>query len=190
MARPRPSANPASARAVAFAIAAALAAGTARAEAQERTWHLGGSLGFSTLFGGPTAAGFGGGVHAAYGINDLFNLVAVFDVSAHPYARWVIPSGGVGATYLLDVGPWIPYAGAIAGPAGILSVNPTCGLSIAEPCSALRINLEIPFGIDWRATKSFTVGAGGRFQLLLLGDVPWFTVNVTAKAEYTWERKK
>lgn len=188
MARPRSAAKPTSARLVGLAVAAALAAAGARGEAQERTWHLGGSLGFSSLFGGPTAAGLSGGVHAAYGINDLFNLVAVFDVSAHPYSRWVIASGGVGATYLLDVSSWIPYAGAIAGPAGLISVNPTCGLSIAEPCRALRISLEIPFGIDHRLTPSLTLGAGGRFQVLLLGDVPWMTINVTAKVEYTWER--
>lgn len=172
----------------ACACAAAFLASSPSAHAQERTLHLGGNLAFAQLFGGPSAPGVSAGLHAAYGLDDMFNLLAAFDVAAHPPSRWVVLSGGLGASYLMDIGPFIPYAGALAGPAGLISVNPTCGLSIAEPCSALRINLELPFGIDYRVSKRLAVGAGGRFQLLLLGDVPWMTVSVGAKVEWVWTR--
>ena len=158
------------------------------AGAEERTWHLGGSVGFAHLWGGPTSPGFGVGVHGAYGINDIFRLVAAFDASAQPSSRWVVLSGGVGATYMMDVGPVIPYAGALVGPAGLVSVNPNCGVSIVEPCRAFRVNLEIPFGIDYALTKRFSVGVGGRLQVLLLGERPWLAMGVVGRAEVVWGR--
>jgi hypothetical protein len=158
------------------------------ASAQERLWHLGGSLGFAHLWGGPTSPGFGGGVHGAYGLNDLFNLVAAFDVSAHPSSRWTVLSGGVGATYLMDIGTVVPYGGAMIGPAGLVSVNPNCGASTAEPCRAFRLNLEVPFGIDYVVTKRLSVGAGGRLQVLLLGAHPWLSLGIVARAEVVWGR--
>ena len=56
----------------------------------------------------------------------------------------------------------------------------------AEPCKQLRLNLEIPFGVDYQISRSFSVGAAGRFQLLLLGGSPWMTLGAFARAEYTW----
>lgn len=180
---PRRAANPTTAALIAAALALALPAGAA---AHERTWHVGGSLGFAQLFGGPSAAGFGAGAHVAYGLNDMFNVMGALHVTAHPYARWVIVGGGVGAGWLVDTFEWVPYVGGLAGLAEIISVNPLCGASIAEPCQAMRVNLEVPFGLDYRFTRRFTAGVAGRLQLLLLGDVPWLTLGVFARAEVTF----
>jgi hypothetical protein len=157
-----------------------------RAEAYEHQWHFGTTLGFSQLSGGPTSAGFGGGVHLAYGINDTFNLMGAFDVTAHPYGQWMILSGGVGAAWIIDTFQWVPYVGAIAGPAGLVSTDPKCGAAISEPCRAFRINLALPFGLDYQLNKKLTIGLGGKLQMLLLGEAPWTTLGAFAKVEYTW----
>jgi hypothetical protein len=171
---------------------AALALGTAailapgRAAALEHEWHAGMSFGYS-LFSGPTSAnGFGGGLHLAYGLNDMFNLIADVDAAAHPQSQWTVVSGGVGAAYVVDVLRWVPWIGAEVGPAAAVSTDPACGLATLEPCTGLRLNLAIPFGLDYRVSRSFSVGAGGRFQMILLGDSPWTLLGVFARAEYTW----
>ena len=166
------------------ALLALLAPATARAG--EHPWHLGGSLGYSSLFGGPSAQGFGGGVHAAYGLNDMFNLMGTVDVTAHPTGPWLIWSGAVGATYVVDVLEWVPYVGALAGGAALIAMDPKCGASIAEPCRAFRLDLEVPFGLDYQVSRRFSVGLAGRLRVLLLGDNPWMTLGVFARAEATW----
>lgn len=169
-----------------LAAAAALVT-TAHAEADEPArWHAGASFGFAQLWGGPTSAGFGGGIHLTYALNDMFNLLSALDATAHPYGQWLIVSGGLGAAYVVDVGQWIPHIGAIAGPAALMSTDPLCGAAISEPCRALRLNLEIPYGLDYRISRHLAVGLAGRFQLLLLGEQPWMTLGIYAKAEYTW----
>jgi hypothetical protein len=95
-------------------------------------------------------------------------------------------SGGFGAAYTLDVAQFVPWAGLEVGPAGLISTDPKCGLAVAEPCTAFRFNVAIPFGIDYQVSRSFNVGLGGRFQLLLLGSTPWETLGVFARAEYVW----
>ena len=170
----------------ALVVGAGVFLASARAEAYEHQWHLGGNLGYAALFGGGTSHGFGGGVHAAYGLNDSFNLMAQVDVTAHPYAQWVVMSGGVGAGYVLDVLQWVPYVGVLAGGAGLFSSDPKCGVSLSEPCKQFRINLEIPFGVDYQLSRRFSVGIAGRFQLLLLGESPWTTMGAFVRAEYTW----
>lgn len=170
----------------ALLVGAAVALAGGRAEAFEHQWHLGGSLGYAALFGGGTSHGFGGGVHAAYGLNDSFNLMGDVNVTAHPYAQWVVMSGAVGAGYVLDVLQWVPYVGGLVGGAGVFSSDPRCGISRSEPCKQFRLDLEIPFGVDYQVSRSFSVGIAGRFQLLLLGEFPWTTLGAFARAEYTW----
>jgi hypothetical protein len=175
-----------------LAVPAALALGAAsliaprRAEAYEHQWHLGASFGYAALFGIQTAHGFGGGIHAAYGVNDTINLIAEVDAFDHPYPQWTVVSGGVGAAYVFDVLQWVPWVGAEIGPAGLVSTDPNCGLATLEPCSAFRLNLAIPFGLDYQVSRKFNVGLGGRFQVLLLGSSPWETLGVFARAEYVW----
>jgi hypothetical protein len=170
------------------ALAAALLAALAprRAAAYEHQWHAGMSFGYAALFGAQTAHGFGGGLHLAYGANDAINLLAEIDATVHPSSKWTVVSGGLGAAYVLDVLQWVPWAGLEVGPAGLVSFDPKCGVAATEPCSAFRINLAIPFGVDYQISRSFAVGLGGRFQVLVLGGSPWETLAVGARAEYAW----
>ncbi len=170
----------------ALAVGAAGLLSPGRAAAYEHQWHAGGSFGYDALFGDSTSHGFGGGFHLAYGVNDSINLIAEIDATAHPLARWTVVSGAIGAAYVLDVLQWVPWAGAEVGPAGLVSLDPKCGLAIAEPCATFRVNLAIPFGLDYQVSRSFSVGVAGRFQLLLLGSTPWETIGAFARAEYVW----
>jgi hypothetical protein len=170
----------------ALAALAVLAAASPAAAIDPPRWHFGGSLSFTQLWGGPTASGFGAGMHGTFAINDSFQILARADVTAHPYARWVLAGGTLGAAYVVDVDRWIPWIGAAAGPLALISVNPACGASIAEPCHALRVSLEIPFGVDYQLTPRLAVGLGGRYQMILLGDVPWSTLSASARVEVTW----
>jgi hypothetical protein len=170
----------------ALALGAAALLASRQAAAFERQWHAGASFGYAALFGANTSHGFGGGLHLAYGVNDMVNLLADIDATAHPYAQWTVVSGGLGAAYVFDVARFVPWGGVEVGPAGLVSTDPKCGMAVAEPCTAFRFNVAVPFGIDYAVNRSFNVGLGGRFQVLLLGYTPWETLGVFARAEYVW----
>jgi hypothetical protein len=165
--------------ALALGAAAWLASGSAAA--YEHQWHAGASFGYSALFADQTYNGFGGGLHLTYGANDTVNLLAEIEATYYP-GKWSVVSGGLGAAYVLDVLQWVPWGGIEVGPAGLLSLDPKCGTA----CTAFRFSAAIPFGLDYQISRSFTVGLGGRFQVLLLGATPWETLTVAARAEYVW----
>jgi hypothetical protein len=170
----------------ALALGAAVLVAPGRAGAAEHTWGAGLSFGYAALFGDSTWHGFGGGAHLSYGLNDTFRLLAEIDATEHPSPRLTVASGAVGAVYVLDVLEWVPWAGAEIGPAALVSHDAACGMALAEPCAALRLDLAIPFGLDYRVSPRFNVGLGGRFQMLMLGYSPWTTIGVFARAEYVW----
>ena len=167
----------------ALALGAAVLAGAGGAAAADPPWHVGASFGYAALFVDSTWHGFGGGAQLAYELNDTFRLLADLDATEHPSPRWLVVSGAVGAAYVLDVLEWVPWAGAEIGPAALLSGAPTCGH--AQPCASLSLDLAVPFGLDYRISKRFNVGVGGRFQMLL-GSSQWTALSVGARAEYVW----
>jgi hypothetical protein len=156
------------------------------AHAFEKQFHLGASFGYAGLFGDTFANGFGGGVHFAYGVNDYINLMAEVDATAHPSSQYTVVTSGFGASYVLDVLRWVPWAGLEVGPAALVSFDPKCGAATTEPCAGFRLNGAIPFGLDYQVSRSFAVGVMGRFQILLLGGAPQETLGAFARAEYTW----
>lgn len=170
--------------ALGLGLAALCASGSAAA--YEKQWHVGADFGYAALLGATTSHGFGGGLHLGYGITDYLNLIAEVNTTWHPYAQWTVLTGTVGAAYVVDVLQWVPYVGATIGPGGLLSSDKQCGLAIEEPCHAFRLAIDIPFGLDYQVSRSFTVGVAGRFQLLLLGHSPWETLGAFARAEYVW----
>lgn len=167
--------------AIAAAVAPALLAAPSTAQAYERQWHAGGSFGYVARLGGETYHGMSGGLHLAYGITDAFNGIAHVDVSGFPGGKLLIASGAIGAAYVFDVLQWVPYVGAAAGGADVVTLTSACG-----PCHAFRINLEIPFGLDYQVSRSFAIGGAGRVQLLLLGANPRTVIGAFARAEYIW----
>jgi len=170
----------------ALALCAAALLAPTRARAAEHEWHAGMSFGYSALFAPTDGNGFGGGLHLAYGVSDMFNLLADVDAIAYTDAKWAVVSGGLGAASGSDVLQRVPWIGAEVGPAGIISTDPHCGLATLEPCHAFRLSIAAPFGVDYKINRSFAVGASGRVQVLLLGDSPWLTIGAFARAEYTW----
>jgi hypothetical protein len=177
--RPLPALLPAT------ALAAALLA-PSRADAYERQWHAGASFGYAAVLGSPALHGFGGGVHLTYGITDAFNLMGEFDVTYHPSGKALIAGGGVGAGYVVDILQWVPYVGALVGAVDVANLDPACGTSTAAACNAPRLNLALPFGLDYQFTRSFALGVMGRFQVLLLSGSPATMMGAFAKAEYIW----
>jgi hypothetical protein len=93
------------------------------ARATERQWHLGAGLGAATATSDAVGWGPAVEVHAAYGINDLFDVRAMVSGSRHTltYAEGVFEESGnvltasAGLTYKLDIIEWVPYFGVMAG---------------------------------------------------------------------------
>ncbi|MEP7124409.1 MAG: P44/Msp2 family outer membrane protein [Byssovorax sp.] len=167
-------------------------------QAFERQWHAGANLGYTALMGShATLHGFGGGLHLTYGLTDAFNLMAEVNVSNHfarlgdlpvddsgkptgaaapQLPRTLLVSGAVGVGYVLDVLQWVPYVGALVGAA-----------DIATPAgSSARLSLQVPFGLDYSISRSFAVGVGGRYQMLIGGTSLEHTLTALLRAEYVW----
>lgn len=196
----------------ALALAASLGAAalliSSPSLAFERQWHAGASVGYAAFMGAEaTRHGLAGGLHLTYGLTDAINLMAEVDVSSHfgrlgdlpvdkdgkptgapatPLPGLLLASGAVGAGYIVDVLQWVPYVGALAGVADVIDVSGTCGAAGA-PCQSLRLDLEIPFGLDYAVSRSFSVGAGGRYQMLIGGPSGLNHVMTgLLRAEYVW----
>jgi hypothetical protein len=172
----------------ACAVAAFALAIPSRAGAYERQWQAGASFGYAALFGSGTLNGFGGGLHLTYGLTDAFNAMARVEMTAYPGAGGVyVGSATAGVGYVVDILRWVPYIGAMAGPADVLSLGAACPAVGAASCHlGARLDLSIPFGLDYQISRSFAVGAEGRYQLLLFGDQTFNLLGVFARAEYVW----
>jgi hypothetical protein len=176
-------------RAARALLVAAISASSAwllpsRADAFERQWHAGASLGYMALIGTSkrTLHGLGGGVHAAYGLTDTFNLIGELNLTGHPKGRTLVTGGGVGASYIFDVLQWVPHIGAIVGAYDVVDASGECN----KYCHSLRLNLEIPAGLDYTITRSLAVGVAGRYQLLISGYSPAHAIGAFARVEILW----
>jgi len=187
-------------------LATALLASSSRSEAFERQWHVGGSFGYTALMGDQqTRHGLGGGLHLTYGLSDALNLMATVNVSGHfgrlgevpvdadgkptgpavPVPGVVLATGAVGVGYVVDVLQWVPYVGALVGAADLIDVSGTCD-AVGAPCHGMRLNLEVPFGLDYSISRSVAVGVGGRYQLLIGGPAIEHGLTGLLRAEYIW----
>ena len=182
--------------ATAFAAATLLAASPSLAF--ERQWHAGASLGYTALMGShATLHGIGGGLHLTYGLSDALNLIAEVNVSNHfsrlgdapvddtgkptgtPATRLphtLLASGALGVGYVFDVLQWVPYVGAMVGAADI----------VTPVGSSVRLNLQVPFGLDYSISRSFAVGVGGRYQMMIGGAALEHGLTGLLRAEYVW----
>ncbi|MFO0755525.1 MAG: hypothetical protein U0359_03490 [Byssovorax sp.] len=150
----------------------------------------------------PTRHGLGGGLHLTYGLTDAFNLMIEADVSGHFDRAAVTTSagkiesaaqdgalftrGGVGVGYVFDVLQWVPYVGLVAGAADIIDLGAACGAGTSTPCHDLRFDLAVPFGLDYNLSRSFSIGAGGRYQMLISGQPLAHALGGFVRAEYVW----
>jgi len=157
-----------------------------RADAFERQWHAGASLGYVALIGRDVFHGFGGGLNLTYGLTDAFNLMAEIDVTGHPSASALFASGGVGVGYVVDILQWVPYVGLLVGAADIADLSGTCGAKDTPACQRFWFNLEAPFGLDYTVSRSFAIGVAGHYQLLFSGSTPVQGIGAFARVEYLW----
>jgi hypothetical protein len=88
----------------------------------------------------------------------------------------LLASGAVGVGYVFDVLQWVPYVGALVGAADIITPSG----------SSVRLNLQVPFGLDYSISRSVAVGVGGRYQMLIGGAGLEHGLTGLLRAEYVW----
>jgi hypothetical protein len=170
-----------------------LAAGAAllapsRAEAFEREWHLGGGLGV-TAYPHHYSVGPALGLHAAYGISDVFDLKLELLGSDHTYrdspkseSRSVLPySAAVGLAYKLDVLQWIPYGGLLLG-----YQHSVGRLPIPAPFRRDDLLAALVLGLDYALSRDWGLGVSLRTDFLLTSREPGGATTTLLRAEYHW----
>jgi len=168
----------------AAAIAALLAA--PEADAFERQWHAGASFGYALLTDPGTYPGFGGRLHAAYGVTDAFNALVEVDMATHPGGKYFVLGASAGATYVVDILEWVPYVGLTVGGYDLL-IAAACNGAGEPSCHTGRFALGVPFGIDYTVTRSFAVGFAGKYALLVPAiEFPGSYFTAYARAEFIW----
>jgi hypothetical protein len=169
-------------------VAAALVLVPSFASAFERQWHAGADVGYNALLfqGGRVGHGVGGGLHLAYGITDAWNLLGEFNTTYHPSGRFLLAGGGAGVGYVVDILQWVPHVGAVIGASDIANTGAQCSTPKHAACNSAWATLAIPFGIDYTISRSFSVGLGGRYQLLLSHVGLVNAIGAFARVEYLW----
>jgi hypothetical protein len=178
-------------------LAAALAIGSflspRLAHGFEREWHLGGGAGFAALGGTDYAAGPALGVHAAYGLSDMFDLRLELGVSRHVYTALEAPtapaallvSAAAGPAYKLDIGDWIPYAALLLGYYRFMADSPSA-LGLATPGDDAA-GLSLALGLDYAIGASLGLGLQIRYHSLFgslpesFEETPYFSMLLRAE---------
>jgi hypothetical protein len=174
-------------------LLAALAATTlARsASAYERQQHFGLEAG-GALSSTSGAGNQLGGVLAGrytYGFSDAINILA--EVGEMPLTSEARPAknvppqpgnvgyAGAGLAYVFDVTQWVPYAGAMIGPAYV------SGGLLGSPF--WTVDAQLTLGLDWQLSRSWSIGAAGAQHMLLtrLSTYPEMT-TLGLRVEYVW----
>jgi hypothetical protein len=179
-------------RPVAAAAAVAVASFALPAGAVEREHHLGVDAGLSLLvLNDKTDVGGALGGHWAYGLSDVFNLMAeatwslvalgekVQDVHTPRTRPTNVANVGAGVGFVFDVLQWVPYAGLLVGGYGLF------GGTLDKPRFPLGGTAAL--GLDYRFRREWAAGVAFRQHLLLtdMSTYPSFT-HVFARVEYTW----
>jgi hypothetical protein len=164
----------------ALVLAAALLTSRS-ASAYEHQWRAGASFGYMGGWNG-LGQGAGGGLDVGYGVRDWLEVTAALDLSGFVSSRLLVPSGTVGLRFVFDVVQVVPYVGVQVGGAGVIAVGGGCSAA----CSLGKLDLELPLGADYQVSRSFTIGAGARLQVLLLDGSAIPMLGAFAKAQYAW----
>ena len=164
-------------------LAAALFLVPASAGAYERQWHVGASLGYATAQApDATLHGFGGSLHATYGLTDAFNALGEISATAYPGGDLLLASGSAGVAYVFDVLRWVPYVGLMAGGYLFAPVGDACAA-----CGSLAVGGSVPFGLDYQISREVAVGFAGRYHLLFGGEPsPGSHLTLFGRVEYVW----
>ena len=154
------------------------------AHAFERQWHVGGGAGVASFASGEAKLGPALGLHAAYGLSDMFDVRAELTGSTHTLddgRRVNLYSAALGLAYKIDVLEWVPYAGLLIGS--------YLWRGEAAPREA-SIGISTMLGVDYSLSRSFGLGLQLRYHGGLydpptsLTDGAYFTGLL--RAEYRW----
>lgn len=171
--------------AAALALVALLA--PSQADAFERQWHAGASIGYALLADGGTYPGLGGGLHVAYGLTDAINVMAELDTASHPGGDLMFLGASAGAAYVIDILQWVPYIGLMTGAYDSMRLA-LCGSYGQPSCHRGQFGVSVPFGLDYAFNRQFAAGFAGKYTLLLpgAGDGPGSYFTAFARAEFLW----
>ncbi len=174
-------------RLIAAAAACVALLSSLRAEAFERQWRVGAGVGLAGLTefqGAFSSPAFG--VHGAYGVSDMFDVMADVVASSHSLVerdRTLLTSASAGIAYKLDVVEWVPYFGVLAGYYRFSGPRP-----VSSPHQA---GAGLVIGLDYALQRDFGVGAQLRYHGFmddlpgsLFGGGPYFTTLL--RGEYRW----
>ncbi len=162
--------------------------GSRHAAAFEREWHLGGGVGVSA-YPHDYSAGPALGLHAGYGISDVFDLKLELLASYHGYdesstsgtAHAAPYSAVAGLSYKLDVLQWIPYGAVLVGYQHIAGALPA-----GAPFRRDDVLGALVLGVDYAMTRSFGLGASLRADVLLSSPTHGEAFTPLLRAEYHW----
>jgi hypothetical protein len=156
------------------------------ARAFEREWHLGGGVGFASA-----ASGYGLGpalgLHAAYGISDVFDARLELSGSHHGYEvagadeSTVLFAAAALLSYKVDIIAWVPHFGLGLGYFHFTKTPPED--------SAFRrddLGLALELGLDYAVSRNFGLGLGARFDMPFndIGAARYFALLF--RGEYRW----
>jgi hypothetical protein len=149
-----------------------------RAGAFERQWHFGAGGGIASPGDGYTL-GPAIGLHAAYGLSDVFDARLELLVSNHAAASADLPAdrfygGKLGVAYKLDVIQWIPYLGVSVGFLGVVEPR--------APYRQAQATLGLVGGLDYALARNFGLGVVGTVDYVL-GPTAAMTAGLL-RAEY------
>lgn len=151
----------------ALAVVGACAAPSV-AEATERQWFFGGSVGYAYI--DETYKWWDGGFVAAemrYGITDAIDFTTTLDLGFYPDADQIVPSVHAGLAYVIDISRFLPHVGVTLGVSDVVTYGCPEGF---RPCgNELYPVVGVPAGFDFRVTKHLTVGAHFRYGFMLFG---------------------
>lgn len=142
---------------LAFAGALAVLLAGGHASAFERQWHFGAGAGIASP-GSGFKLGPAIGVHAAYGLSDVFDARLEVLLSQHVAADQTLAAdqfygAKLGIVYKLDVIQWIPYFGVSAGFLGAPRAR--------EPYRSAQATLGLMGGLDYAIARNLGVGVIG-----------------------------
>jgi Outer membrane protein beta-barrel domain len=160
---------------------------TRPASAFERQWHLGGGIGAAGFASGPAKIGPALGLHAAYGLSDMFDLRAELTGSRHVrddgLGNLELYSAAIGIAYKIDILEWVPYVGLFVG-------SYVWGGPGAYANTTAFIGVSSAVGLDYATSRSFALGIQARYHGGLndlpnsLTDGSYYTALF--RAEYRW----
>jgi len=169
-------------------VALLVTALSSEALAFERQWHFGGgagvALGLPGLELGPAL-----GVHAAYGLSDVFDVrlelsgsrhahTAVAGAEAQPAVYSSVYTGKIGIAYKLDVIQWIPYLGVTAGALGATGPLPDY--------NQVRMSLGAVGGLDYAITRNLGIGIVGTADYVLTQPSTHAVFLLRAEYRFGW----